>query len=153
MEYILKGNKSDDCVFCNKSKEECSEENLVIYKGTHSFVIMNKFPYNSGHLLVMPYEHKASLEDLSDVERIDLINLLTFATVKVKKLMHPEGMNIGLNLGRPAGAGVDGHLHFHIVPRWNGDTNFMTVFEDVRVVPEHMKKTYKSLFRAFNENL
>jgi len=150
MEYILSAKKEDGCVFCNISSEEPSAENLIIYKGKLSFVIMNKFPYNSGHIMVMPYSHKGELSELTQEERIDLMDNLAFSVDKVNELMSPEGCNIGLNLGRSAGAGVVGHLHFHIVPRWNGDTNFMTVFDDVRVVPEHLIKTYKQLYTKFN---
>jgi ATP adenylyltransferase len=150
MDYILNVDKEDGCIFCNKKDADCNKDSLIIYKSEHSFVIMNKFPYNSGHIMVMPYSHAASLDELSGEERTDLINNLSYATEKIKALMGPEGFNIGLNLGRAAGAGVDGHLHFHIVPRWNGDTNFMTVFDDVRVVPEHLIKTYEKLYKIFN---
>jgi ATP adenylyltransferase len=150
MEYIINADKKDGCIFCDKLKEECSEENLVVFKGVHSFVIMNKFPYNSGHIMVMPYSHKDNIGDLSNDEKIDLMNNLALSIENLKKMMAPEGINVGLNMGRPAGAGVLGHLHFHIVPRWNGDTNFMTVFDDVRVVPEHLIKTYKKLYQIFN---
>ncbi|MFC1855306.1 HIT domain-containing protein [Thermodesulfobacteriota bacterium] len=150
MEYILEADKDEGCVFCKISKEEPGEENLIVYKGEKSLVIMNKFPYNNGHIMVMPYGHKGDLADLSSEERLDLMNNLDFSVENLKKLMAPQGFNIGLNLGRSAGAGVEGHLHFHIVPRWNGDTNFMTVFDDVRVVPEHIIKTYRKLYDTFN---
>lgn len=151
MEYILDINKEQGCVFCNKLKEPPGEDNLIIYKGEHTFVIMNKYPYNSGHIMVTPYSHKGDFDELTAEEKLDLMDNITLSVNKLKELMSPEGFNIGLNLGRPAGAGVLGHLHFHIVPRWNGDTNFMTVFDDVRVVPEHLKKTYNSLYKIFNE--
>ncbi len=151
MEYILNADKTDGCVFCRLTGEECGEDNLIIYKGERSFVIMNKFPYNSGHIMVMPYQHRGGLVDMTPAERIDLMDLLSISIEKVKELLEPQGINVGLNLGRPAGAGVEGHLHFHIVPRWNGDTNFMTVFDDVRVVPQHLKRTYQNLYKIFNE--
>ncbi len=151
MKYILNADKPDGCIFCGKRDEECSEDNLIIMKGEHSFVIMNKFPYNSGHIMVTPYAHKGSFEELNADERIDLMNNLAFSEQKLKELMAPDGFNVGINLGRPAGAGVVGHLHFHIVPRWNGDTNFMTLFDDVRVVPEHIVKTCRSLRKIFSK--
>ena len=151
MDYILNADKEEGCVFCNKQNEEPNQKNLLIYKGAQSCVVMNKYPYNVGHIMVMPYSHKANLEDLTNEERIDLMNNLAFSVEKLKGMMSPHGFNIGLNLGRPAGAGIESHLHFHIVPRWNGDTNFMTVFEDVRVVPEHFIKTYNNLYKNFNK--
>ena len=150
MEYILKADKDNGCVFCNIAGQDCSEENLIIYKDTQTLVVMNKFPYNNGHIMVMPYSHKADLSDLTTDESCQLMKNLALSVDKLKEALSPQGFNIGLNLGRTAGAGVEGHLHFHIVPRWNGDTNFMTVFEDVRVVPEHFKKTYNNLYKIFN---
>ena len=114
-------------------------------------VMMNKFPYNNGHLLVAPWRHVAHLEELVGEEMTQIMQWLTITTQVLKKIMHPDGFNVGLNLGSAAGAGVEGHLHFHVVPRWQGDTNFLTVFADVRSIPEHLKRTYEKLLPYFKK--
>jgi ATP adenylyltransferase len=113
--------------------------------------LMNRFPYNNGHVLVAPVRHVPSLEELSDEEVLDLLSVVRKAIRILKAVMNPDGFNVGLNLGRQAGAGMEEHMHFHIVPRWGGDTNFMTVLGDVRVIPEHIRETYKKLRPLFNE--
>ena len=113
--------------------------------------LMNRFPYNNGHVLVAPVRHVPSLEELSDEEVLDLLSVVRKAIRILKAVMNPDGFNVGLNLGRQAGAGMEEHMHFHIVPRWGGDTNFMTVLGDVRVIPEHIQETYKKLRPLFNE--
>jgi ATP adenylyltransferase len=112
-------------------------------------VMMNRFPYINGHLLVAPIRHVSGLHHLTDEESLDLILTVRQSIQILKQVMKPEGFNVGLNLGRVAGAGVEEHLHFHIVPRWNGDTNYMTVFGEVRVIPEHLEETYRSLRSHF----
>ena len=113
--------------------------------------LMNRFPYNNGHLLVAPVRHVPSLEELTDEEVLDLLRVVRKAIGILKAVMKPDGFNVGLNLGRLAGAGMEEHMHFHIVPRWGGDTNFMTVLGDVRVIPEHIQDTYKKLQPLFTE--
>lgn len=150
MEYILNNTKETECIFCPREKENKAER-LLLFQGSRSLVIMNKYPYINGHLLVAPLRHVAALDQLGKEEMVALMTMVSHSVAILKKTMKPEGFNIGLNLGKVAGAGVEDHLHFHIVPRWNGDTNFMTVFGDVRVIPEHMEQTYWRLLPFFKE--
>ena len=114
-------------------------------------VIMNRFPYNNGHLLVAPWKHTSSLDGLKDEELLDLVRTVRWSVAVLRETMSPDGFNVGLNLGAVAGAGVESHVHFHIVPRWNGDTSFMTVLTEVRVIPEHLQQTYKMLLPYFKK--
>ena len=141
MEYIL-SEKEKECIFCLALSGEGS---LALYKGSLSMAMMNKYPYINGHLLVAPNRHIAGLDDLTVEEMADLLRTVKNAIEILKKVMKPDGFNVGLNLGVVAGAGVEQHLHFHIVPRWHGDTNAMTVFAEVRVIPEHLEATYRNL--------
>lgn len=141
IEYIL-GAKQKGCVFCN-AISACDQ--LTLYKGKRTMVVMNKYPYINGHLLVAPIRHLAALDELSRTEMGDLLAIVGQSVAILKRVMHPEGFNVGLNLGRVAGAGVEEHLHFHIVPRWSGDTNALTVFADVRVIPQHLQETHALL--------
>jgi len=147
MEYIL-GDKEKGCIFCKALSEE---DNLTLYKGKATLVVMNKFPYINGHLLVAPIKHISTLDQLSKGEMGDLLETVEQSVGILKKVMNPDGFNVGLNLGKVAGAGVEEHLHFHIVPRWFGDTNALTVFADVRVIPEHLINTYNNLKPYFNK--
>ena len=151
IQYI-ENEKDKGCIFCIKPKEKNDKENLILFRSSHSFVIMNKFPYNSGHLMVVPYEHKKDFEYLTDNELMDINNLIKISIKVLRKVMNPDAFNIGLNLGKCAGAGIDEHLHYHIVPRWNGDTNFMPVISDTRVVPEAIERTYEKLKSEFQKN-
>ncbi|MBW1915488.1 MAG: HIT domain-containing protein [Deltaproteobacteria bacterium] len=150
MQYILSDGKPDGCIFCPGDSRDNDEDRLILHLGPYSMVMMNKYPYNSGHLLVLPNNHVQELDQLSDEQIIDL-TLTVKKTINImKQIMSPEGFNVGLNIGKAAGAGIEEHLHFHIVPRWNGDVNFMTILGEVRVVPEHLKTTYKN-FRPYFE--
>lgn len=149
MEYILSDQKEGRCIFCPGGDRGEDEERLILYVGSLSTVMMNRFPYNNGHLLVAPIQHVPGLDQLSDEESLDLFLMVRKSIDILTNIMNPEGFNVGLNLGRVAGAGMEEHMHFHIVPRWNGDTNYMTVFGEVRVIPEHIKETYKKLRNAF----
>jgi ATP adenylyltransferase len=149
MEYILSEKEKSGCIFCIGDDRTGDEERLILHAGAMSVVMMNKFPYNNGHLLVAPVRHTPDLGGLSSEESLDLILTLRKTQEILKKIMKPEGFNVGMNLGRIAGAGVEEHMHFHIVPRWSGDTNFMTVTGDVRVIPEHIRETYRNLKRYF----
>ncbi len=148
IDYIL-SEKEKGCIFCNKPKENNDFENLILFRGIYSFVIMNRYPYNSGHLMVVPYRHISQLENLDDKEMLEVNKILRFSISILKKIMNPDGFNIGINLGKAAGAGIDEHLHYHIVPRWVGDTNFMPVFSDTRVVPQTLQDTYMNLKESF----
>jgi ATP adenylyltransferase len=147
MEYIL-GDKEKGCIFCKALSEE---DNLTLYKGKATLVVMNKFPYINGHLLAAPKKHISTLDQLSKGEMGDLLETVEQSVGILKKVMNPDGFNVGLNLGKVAGAGVEEHLHFHIVPRWFGDTNALTVFADVRVIPEHLITTYNNLKPYFDK--
>ncbi len=144
MEYILGEDKPKGCIFCLACDGKGADD-LVLGVGETCLVMMNKFPYNNGHLLVAPRRHLPDLSGLSEKERCDLLLTVDKAIAALKDLMNPDGFNVGLNLGRVAGAGIEEHLHFHVVPRWSGDTNFMTVFAEVRSIPEHIKATHQKL--------
>lgn len=152
MTYI-NGEPEDACIFCLRDREEEDPRRQVLHRGTHAFVIMNRFPYTNGHVMVAPFRHSADLEDFSQAEVVEMHGLIALARRVLIEVSRPDGFNIGLNLGRAAGAGVTDHLHYHVVPRWNGDTNFMPVFADVRVVPQHLEETYGLLRQAFQEAL
>lgn len=148
MKYIL-SKKEQGCIFCPGEDRTGDAERLILTVGERSLVMMNRFPYNNGHLLVAPLRHVSGL-DLLDEQELLALQLMVRKSIEVlKKTMRPEGFNVGLNLGRVAGAGVEEHLHFHVVPRWNGDTNFMTILDDVRVIPEHLQRTYEKLRSGF----
>jgi ATP adenylyltransferase len=150
MDYIL-GDRPKGCIFCPEGNGESDEERLLLYRGDRSMVVMNRFPYNNGHLLVAPWKHTSSLDGLQDEELFDLVRTVRWSTAVLRETMSPDAFNLGLNLGTVAGAGVEAHVHFHIVPRWNGDTSFMTVLAEVRVVPEHLQQTYERLIPYFEK--
>jgi len=152
MDYIL-GPKKDGCVFCDawKSNATDAEDNLIIGTDDSCFVIMNRYPYSHGHIMVVPARHVSNLDDLTSQERICLFNLLVKAQSVLTKTLAPQGLNIGMNIGKAAGAGIADHLHIHIVPRWDGDTNFMPLIADVRVMPQHLHATCASLAAEFKE--
>ncbi len=151
IDYILSDKKDTGCIFCNKPKENKDADNLILFRGEFSFVIMNRYPYNSGHLMVVPYRHIKDFELLNQEELLDINILLKKCVSILKKQMTPDGFNIGINLGKAAGAGIDEHLHYHIVPRWVGDTNFIPVFSNNRVVPQSLKDTYMMLKNFFEK--
>jgi ATP adenylyltransferase len=140
------GPEGDGCFFCRYRDEPARDaENFVVTRGETSFVVLNRFPYNNGHLLVAPLAHKGSLDELDDAELLGCMHQLRILAGAYRVLLRPDGFNIGLNLGRVAGAGVPGHLHWHLVPRWSGDTNFMTLLDDVRVVSQSLEAVYRLL--------
>ena len=143
LKYIT-ADKEEGCIFCKKPKEGNDKENLILYNGETSYIIMNRYPYSNGHLMTVPYKHTNNFSELDQEERLELMNL-TAKCIDILQAIKPEGFNIGMNLGRTGGAGIDDHLHFHIVPRWNGDNNFMPVIGDVRVMPEYLEETYETL--------
>jgi ATP adenylyltransferase len=148
MEY-LKSEKPDGCIFC---RESIRDGGLVLCEGKSCYVIMNKYPYNSGHLLIVPYNHVSTVEALSIDEKMEMLELLDLSVRCLREAMQPEGFNIGINIGKAGGAGVDDHLHLHIVPRWSGDTNFATVFGEVRIIPEDVEETRNALLPFFDKN-
>lgn len=148
LEYIL-GPKPDDCVFCISDNAENDTERLILFRGAFCFVILNRFPYNCGHLMVCPYRHVTNIEELGHDELSELMLLIQKCAAILKKSFKCEGINIGLNQGQAAGAGIRDHLHFHIVPRWNGDSSFIAVLGDVRTLPSFLEKTYEQLLPFF----
>ena len=137
--------KPSECILCLKPRENRDKENFILYRSRHCFVMMNIYPYNNGHLLISPYPHANTLEKMDGKVLADIMAVLKRSVKAVKQALSPEGINIGLNLGKVAGAGIENHLHLHVVPRWSGDTSFMAVMADVRVIPEHLKATYGKL--------
>ena len=148
IEYIL-SEKDKECIFCYKPKQDIDKENLLLFRGKHNLIMMNLYPYNPGHLMVAPYRHVQSLEVLDDEEMLEHFRLVDRCVSVLREVMNPQGFNIGLNLGRVAGAGIEDHIHTHVVPRWNGDTNFMPVISDTRAVPEALAATYDKLAGRF----
>jgi ATP adenylyltransferase len=155
MAYILgnqKGKHLEECVFCLKLTENRDAENYVVWRSTHCAIVLNLYPYNNGHLMVIPYAHVPSLEDLPAEVQADMMITVSKSLRLLRQAMQPDGFNIGVNIGRAAGAGIESHVHIHIVPRWEGDTNFMPIVADTRVIPEWLDDTYANL-RAALENL
>jgi ATP adenylyltransferase len=147
MEYI-KGEKPAGCVFC-KSSNRCDE--YVIYEGKSCFVMINRYPYVSGHLMIIPVRHIGKIEDLTQKERIEIFALLDTTVRVLQEAMNPDGFNIGMNIGKAAGAGIEEHIHVHVIPRWEGDTNFMSVVNNVRVIPEDVQTTATKLVPLFKK--
>jgi ATP adenylyltransferase len=148
MDYILKGNKKKGCIFCYDKRRAKDRENLILHREKYAFVMMNRYPYNNGHLMVAPRRHCVHLESLNPIESNDLFELLKVSIRVLKDTLSPHGFNIGVNIGRVGGAGEE-HIHFHIVPRWAGDTNFMPILGETKIVPEYLSTTYHKLRAAF----
>jgi ATP adenylyltransferase len=148
LEYIQQADELEGCVFCLAAAGK-DEETLVVHRGVHAFALLNKFPYASGHLMVAPYRHLADFGALSDEEALELHRLAEGAMGALAQTYAPQGYNVGWNLGRIAGAGIVDHVHLHVVPRWAGDTNFMPVLADVKVLPEHLTETRAKLAAAW----
>ncbi len=144
MEYLM-AKKTPGCIFCEKQEEGADRENYVIFRTAHCFALLNAYPYNNGHLMIAPFRHVGSLSGLSAEERGDLMEAVARAEQILGRAYSPQGMNVGVNLGHCAGAGVPGHVHVHIVPRWEGDTNFMPVLGETKVMPETLEETYVRL--------
>ena len=148
LEYVQHADEQDGCVFCNAAAGG-DEEGLVVRRGERAFVLLNKFPYASGHFMVAPYRHGAGFAELDDEEALEVHRLAVQGLAALDAAYGPDGYNAGWNLGRVAGAGIVDHGHLHVVPRWNGDTNFMPVLADVRVLPEHLEATRRKLADAW----
>lgn len=151
MEYIENSNKVEGCIFCAIPEMEDSAENLIAYRGKCAFVILNRYPYTSGHLMVVPFEHRSNLEELDLVARAEMMELTTRCMAVLRKIYKPQGFNMGANIGEAAGAGVKDHVHIHIVPRWAGDTNFMSTVGEARVLPESLETTFDRVKQGFEE--
>lgn len=152
MDYIL-APKPDECVFCLPPDTAEDEERLILHRGRYCFAVMNKYPYNNGHTLICPNRHVMNLEDLSPGESSEMMNLLQVSARILKEYFHCDGLNIGLNQGKAAGAGIGEHLHFHLVPRWVGDSSFIAVMDDVRTMPQFLSETWKGLVPLFQREL
>jgi ATP adenylyltransferase len=151
LEYISSASEQKGCIFCRAASAPNDEESLVVHLGVTAFVLLNRFPYSSGHLMVAPMRHVGDLRELSAHEAAEIHTLSARALDVLADVYQPDGFNIGWNLGRSAGAGIVDHVHEHVVPRWQGDTNFMPVLADVRVIPEHLRTTHARLNAAWNE--
>jgi ATP adenylyltransferase len=149
MEYIQSPKTNEGCIFCNGLQQVDGPENLIVFRGTKAFVMLNRYPYTSGHLMVVPYEHKPSLELLETGSRLDIMDLAAKALQVLVELYSPQGFNLGMNIGGAAGAGVLDHVHLHIVPRWAGDTNFMSAIAQTRVLPELLEETFRKVQAAW----
>ena len=150
MTYIENDKEENGCVFCNAQALADGTENLIAFRGEYSYVILNRFPYTSGHLMVLPFGHVSNLEELDSATRAEMMELASRCTTILKNIYSPQGFNVGVNIGEAAGAGVLGHVHIHIVPRWTGDTNFMSAIGETRVLPESLEDTYTRVQAAFD---
>jgi ATP adenylyltransferase len=144
LEYIQQADEQEGCIFCRAAAGD-DQEGLVVGRGAHTFAMLNKFPYSSGHLMVAPYRHVSDFAELSDEEALEAHRLVGHGMAALAEAFAPQGYNVGWNLGRIAGAGIVDHVHVHVVPRWAGDTNFMPVLADVKVLPEHLAETRAKL--------
>ena len=149
MHYINSKAEEPQCVFCYAVEQTQDAEYLILHRGKTVFVMLNRFPYTSGHLMVLPYEHQPSYEDLTAETRAEIMELINTATKVLRKVYNPHAFNLGANIGEDAGAGIAPHFHFHIVPRWRGDSNFMSVTSNTRVLPEDLQVSYERLKEAW----
>ena len=141
MELVSRGEEPKGCIFCELPRQQNDRENLVLGRTEHTFAMLNKYPYNNGHLMVVPNRHVGTLRATSPDERLELMQLTRHAEIALTEAYKPQGINVGMNLGRPAGAGILDHLHVHLVPRWTGDTSFISVLGNTRVLPEELSQT------------
>jgi ATP adenylyltransferase len=139
------------CIFCTQPAENHDEKHYILYRGEYCFMMLNLYPYNNGHLMIAPFEHVSSIEYLEAPTLLEMMNQAKLALQALRMTMRPDGFNMGINQGKVAGAGFADHVHYHIVPRWNGDTNFMPVVADIKVIPEHLDIIYDKLVTAINE--
>jgi ATP adenylyltransferase len=151
MEYIQRTEHSTGCFLCRAAGQDADASNLIVYRGQNVFVILNRYPYTSGHLMVVPFEHTGSIEALDSQTQAELMAMISRSLQALRKVYHPEAFNVGANIGEAAGAGVAEHLHFHVVPRWGGDTNFMSSLAGTRVLPEMLDDTCRRLTDALKE--
>jgi ATP adenylyltransferase len=150
MAYI-NASEEPGCIFCTKPVLLRDEEDLIVHRGERCFVILNRYPYNNGHLMIAPYQHVASIEQLDTATLTDMMQTAQLCLRAFHRAMNPQGFNMGINEGKVAGAGIAEHVHFHIVPRWNGDTNFMPVLADVKVMADYLQNTYRQLRQAIED--
>jgi ATP adenylyltransferase len=151
MEYIENHNKEDGCIFCIAQAKMDSAENLIAHRGELAYVILNRYPYTSGHLMVVPFAHQPDLEKLDPATRAEMMELTSLCMTVLRNVYNPQAFNMGANIGEAAGAGVKEHVHIHVVPRWRGDTNFMSALGGTRVLPELLEDTYERIKNGFQE--
>ena len=151
-QYIQASGPAGGCIFCDKAAAHQDEENLIVHRADHNFLILNLYPYTSGHLMIAPYEHVATLENASQAALREMILLARDAEKNLQSIYHPDGFNIGMNIGESAGAGIAGHIHMHVLPRWKGDANFLSTVGETRVMPEDLKVTWRKLSDAFTRH-
>ncbi len=148
MDYIV-SEKEAGCIFCEKPREQRDAANLILWRGQTTFVMLNRYPYNNAHLMVVPEAHVAALTELDASQRSELMETTALCEDVLRRVLQPDGLNVGMNLGAAAGAGIAEHLHLHIVPRWQGDANYMTIVGEIRVIPQHLDHTYQQLAPYF----
>jgi ATP adenylyltransferase len=148
LEYI-RGPKAEECIFCRAVESDEDESNFVVHRGELAFVMLNAYPYNNGHVMVAPYAHEPAIDALDDATTLEMMQLVKRSMAALREVYRPEGFNIGINQGAAAGAGIEEHVHQHVVPRWGGDTNFMPVIGDLRVLPQSLSDSWKELRSVF----
>ncbi len=147
-QYITNVDKTEGCIFCEKAAENDDQQALIVHRAQYCFVILNAFPYTSGHVMVVPYEHVDQLQKLSPEAAAEMMQLSQRLEGVLRSLYHPDGLNLGMNLGKAAGAGIAGHIHMHVLPRWVADANFMTVVGETRILPETLEETHRRIKEA-----
>lgn len=150
-QYVSKAGPTDECIFCRKAAQRNDQENFVVHRGRLNFAILNLFPYTTGHLMIAPYRHAATLEEAGSDTLAEMMELTRLAERHLRAVYRPKGLNIGMNVGECAGAGIAGHIHMHVLPRWPADANFMTTIGETRVLPEDLETTYRRLTTAWRE--
>jgi ATP adenylyltransferase len=150
-QYITSSDKPCECVFCAAARGSDDHETFIVHRGAANFIILNRFPYTSGHIMVVPNQHVATLEELNEEALTEMFHLARDCEQHLRAVYHPEGLNLGMNIGKSAGAGIASHLHLHVLPRWTGDTNFMTVVSETRVLPEDLEITWQRLRAAWGK--
>ena len=148
-QYLTQPREVSGCVFCRMHREDRDEENLIVHRAADNFVVLNRYPYTSGHLMIVPYAHAGELSAISDSAAAEMMALARLSERHIRETYHPEGLNIGMNIGASAGAGIAGHIHLHVLPRWHADANFMTTISETRVLPETLDVTWQRLSKAF----
>jgi ATP adenylyltransferase len=152
-EYIFQKDKEKGCILCNRANRDNDKEDYILFRGKYVFIIMNIYPYNNGHLMVAPYKHTASIEDINSEQGEEFFSVVKLGIKALEIGLKPDGFNIGMNIGRVAGAGIEDHIHMHIVPRWNGDTNFMPIFSNTKVLSVSLDETYNLLRKTIEKIL
>lgn len=150
--YMTEKKDKGRCLFCDAAANRDDEKNLIVYRGASSFVILNRYPYTSGHMMIAPYEHAARLNQISEAVTEEMMRISRRAEQILEETYHPDGLNLGMNLGAAAGAGIEQHIHMHVLPRWTGDANFMTSVGNTRVMPEALEDTYAKLKSGFTNS-